>query len=267
MFPAVEICCSEKVRSSVDVSLFPWWLVLLTGLWVSGLVCWVDDRSASSWRNYAAIFCLAYTVLLWSVLTAEHKSESAAQTSALLVWSLRLCAAGCLSAAFALIGPVRSIPRWALWSLLGLSLAGICVLSGKPILAGCVILGCGGKSLREFLGSTHDEPAEKTTMAETSALRSVWLTGCLLGVLGVGLLSGYRWGTSTKNRELLIFHPPIKNEARPADFLSTIQGWLKQHAEFPWIIAGIAITAWAVGSASRTNPTEGFESQTGPTEQ
>lgn len=224
--------------------MFPWWLVMLVGLWAAGLTCWLNERCSPSLRNYAGACCLAYTFLLWFVLSSGQTVPVDSPGDGGPVSALRLCAGLSLTSALGLLGLGPPKRRMICLIIFGLSTGGVCLCLGKPVIAG-VCLAAAGCAVR--LKETTPAAADAWPFRTANG----WLTGLATGMLALGLLGAVR-GTFRVDSAPQTTATVSPHRPQPLNESSAARDGMLRQSEFPWLAAGLLVTALALWDAERT---------------
>lgn len=225
--------------TGVEQIVFPWWLIMLVGLWTAGLAGWLNERWSSTARWYALVCCLAYTALIGFVMAAG----TVAAPVSVRVWLARCLTAASVVFALAAIGPPGRAPRWALLAAFGAAAAGLCACAGSLLAAIGVMTLTAVAGVGEWRSASHADDDGASASPPSSA--DVWRIGVGIGLVSLALLGAARSGMQAEPGS----HGPSPSMAAPSEKDGSTTG-----DDFAWLCAGLAVVALAgwVGGESRS---------------
>ena len=258
-------------------SRLPWWLVLLLGVWVSGLSLWSWPRAQRQVRWGAGLLSLVYLVLLFMALGGDSRAVPTAgavpRGMAVVSWSFLVSSTVTLLAGVCLLG--RPSPNGQLIWFIVLTLGN----SANCFVCGSVSIGCALLMLVAVTGvalayeSGQDArpkwsdwlPASNPVAVQSAStpIGLVGVTGFVLALLLVGTL-GYvmRVETSRATASHRFSAIPsadrvraaLETEAVPSSTAGPFELAFGRRADVIVLLAALTFLVLAMNQSSRRTP-------------
>ena len=129
----------------MDDPLFPWWSVLLVGMWAVALTLWLHPAIHREVRLWAGLSSLVYLILIYLALGGNPRPQTAVPSSStsdrVIDLLLAICVVVSLITSVWLLGRIPLLSRCICYLVLTLANAGVCAVMHQPEVAmGLVIV-------------------------------------------------------------------------------------------------------------------------------
>ena len=123
----------------MDVPLFPWWLMLLVGMWAVAITFWLHPASHREIRMWAGLSTLVYLGLIFLALrvvpqtqSSDHLSANDTRSTSPQQIGLAICVMTSLTASVWLLGPVSPRRKRICYLIVTLANAIVCFMVQQP---------------------------------------------------------------------------------------------------------------------------------------
>ena len=221
----------------MDDLYFPWWSLLLLGMWSVALTLWMSPSLHREFRLWSGLSTLFYLVLIFMAFGNSPRTTNTVASPTSRIGFLDFCATSLiaisLTAGVWLLGPISSRCRKSCYVVLTVANASLCAILKQPEV-GCGLLFIAGWTARPLLQAWsrqgfrigRERLAEFTRFTQAHDVvddrGEFWLIGALTAAISITLLGTISYSTRAESIQLL--SPSARTALPSSDQIDRVLG-------------------------------------------